>query len=111
MKPLIKHPSLDPEQFPNYRPISNLMFIYKLCERVVAVHLTKYPTDNFLMEQFQSAHKPIHSSESALLKVQDDFLQAIDNDQCKYLCSAISQQRLMRLIIAVCFLDSPTDLA
>ena len=66
VKPLIKHPSLDPEQFPNYRPISNLMFIYKLCERVVAVHLTKYPTDNFLMEQFQSAHKPSHSTESVL---------------------------------------------
>ena len=63
------------------------------------------------MEQFQSAHKPSHSTESALVKVQDDFLQAIDNDQCKYLFSSISQQRLMRLIIAVCFLDSPTDLA
>ena len=34
------------------------------------------------MEQFQSAYKPRHSSESALLKVQDDILQVIDNDQC-----------------------------
>ena len=58
------------------------MFISKLCERVVAVQLTKYLTDNFLMEQFQSAYKPSHSPESALLKVQDDILQAIDNDQC-----------------------------
>ena len=78
--PLLKLPSLDPEQFPNYRPISNLMFISKLCERVVAVQLTKYLCDNFLMAQFQSAYKPSHSPESALLKVQDDILQAIDND-------------------------------
>ena len=34
------------------------------------------------MEQFQSAYKPSHSAESALLKVQDDILQVIDNDQC-----------------------------
>ena len=79
--PLLKLPSLDPEQFPNYRPISNLMFISKLCERVVAVQLTKYLTDNFLMEQLQSAYKPSHSPESALWKVEDDILQAIDNDQ------------------------------
>ena len=34
------------------------------------------------MGQFQSAYKPSHSTESALLKVQDDILQVIDNDQC-----------------------------
>ena len=57
------------------------MSISKLRERVVAVQLTKYLTDNFLMEKFQSACKPSHSPESALLKVQDDILQAIDNNQ------------------------------
>ena len=34
------------------------------------------------MEQLQSAYKPSHSPESALWKVEDDILQAIDNDQC-----------------------------
>ena len=33
------------------------------------------------MEQFQSAYKPSHSNESALLKVQDEILHAIGNDQ------------------------------
>ena len=47
----------------------------------VAVQLTKYVTDNSLMEQFQSAYKPSHSNESALLKVQDEILHAIGNDQ------------------------------
>ena len=65
VKPLLKPPSLDPEQFPNYRPVSNLTFISKLCERVLTVQLTNYLTDNSLMEQFQSAYKPTHSTESA----------------------------------------------
>ena len=65
MKPLLKPPSLDPEQFPNYLPVSNLTFISKLCERVLTVQLTNYLTDNSLMEQFQSAYKPSHSTESA----------------------------------------------
>ena len=34
------------------------------------------------MEQFQSPHKPSHITESAVLKVQDEILQAVDNDQC-----------------------------
>ena len=34
------------------------------------------------MGQFQSAYKPSHSTESALLKVQDYILQVIDNDHC-----------------------------
>ena len=41
---------------------------------LVAVQLTNYLTDNSPMEQFQSAYKPSHSAESALLKVQDDIL-------------------------------------
>ena len=65
VKPLLKPPSLDPEQFPNYRPVSNLTFISKLCESVLTVQLTNYLTDISLMEQFQSAYKPSHSTESA----------------------------------------------
>jgi hypothetical protein len=36
VKPLLKKPSLDKEIFANYRPISNLTYISKLVERVVA---------------------------------------------------------------------------
>ena len=79
------------------------MFISKLCEREVAVQLIKYLTDNSLVEQFHSAYKPTHSTESALLKVQDDILQAIDNDQCAILvlfnlsaaCDTVDQRILL----------------
>ena len=36
VKPLIKKPSLDPENLRNYRPISNLFFLSKILEKIVA---------------------------------------------------------------------------
>ncbi|XP_053084193.1 uncharacterized protein LOC128317225 [Pangasianodon hypophthalmus] len=39
IKPLIKKPDLDPRQLSNYRPISNLPFISKVLEKVVAQQL------------------------------------------------------------------------
>lgn len=41
LRPLFKHLSLDHELFPNYMSISNLMFISKLCVRVVASQVDK----------------------------------------------------------------------
>ena len=38
--------------------------------------------DNNLGELYQSAYKKRHSTETALLKVQDDILRAIDNSCC-----------------------------
>ena len=38
--------------------------------------------NNNLEEPFQSAYKRFHSAETALLKVQNDILIAIDNRQC-----------------------------
>ena len=42
------------------------------------------------MEQVQSLHKPSHITESAVLKVQDEILQAVDNDQCGILLLDLS---------------------
>jgi exonuclease III len=76
--PLIKKTCLDKEIFKNYRPISNLAYIAKVIERTVASRLKDHMDINFLNEVLQSAYKTIHSTESALLKVQDDVLQALD---------------------------------
>ena len=35
-------------------------------------------TDNNLFEYLQSAYEPVHSSETALVKVQNDILTSID---------------------------------
>ena len=44
LNPLLKKPHLDSEVFANFRPISNLTFLSKLTERVVAFQLIEHVT-------------------------------------------------------------------
>ena len=78
--PLIKKLLLDPELLKNFRPVSNLSFISKLIERVVCSRLNDHLARNKLSEIFQSAYKEYHSTETALLRVQNDLLIALDKD-------------------------------
>ena len=48
----------------------------------MASQLNEYLNDNNLTECFQSAYKPCHGTETALLRVQNDVLRAIDDDRC-----------------------------
>jgi hypothetical protein len=80
--PLLKKPGLDTEVLKHFRPVSNLTYISKVIERVVAQRLTKYLFANNLQEHLQSSYKKFHSTETALLKVQNDILQAIDGKKC-----------------------------
>ena len=81
VKPLLKKPSLDQNQLKNYRPVSNLPYVSKLVERVVANRLTQHMSDNNLYEPYQSAYRKSHSVETALIRVQNDILQALDKKQ------------------------------
>ena len=65
--------SLDKEGFKNYRPVSNLDFISKILERVIAVHLQTHLDEAGLMTAFQSAYRIYHSTESALLNSHNDI--------------------------------------
>ena len=76
--PLIKKISLDKDNMKNYRPVSNLNFISKIIEKIVAKRLDKHLQDNHLIEKMQSAYKCFHSTETALLKVQNDILFAMN---------------------------------
>ena len=80
--PLLKKPNLDHEVLGNFRPISNLKVISKVIEKVVAVRLQAYLDFYQLTEPLQSAYKSFHSCETALLRVQNDILLAIDNRHC-----------------------------
>ncbi len=63
----------------NYRPVSNLAFLSKLIERTVAIQLMNHLSEN-LTDSFQSAYRKGHSTETALLKVQNDILMEMDKD-------------------------------
>ena len=78
LKPLLKKPSLDSNDFKNYRPISNLRFISKTIEKCVAKQLIQYLDINDLGETYQSAYKRNHSTETALIRVHNDIAMAID---------------------------------
>ena len=72
--PILKKSSLDKEVFKNYRPVSNLNFISRILERVVAAQLHTRLDEAGLMTAFQSAYRKHHSTESALLNIHNDIL-------------------------------------
>ena len=79
--PIIKKPTLDPDERNNYRPVSNLSFVSKVVERVVAARLNAHLSANSLHECMQSAYRPNHSVETALLKVHNDIVCSLDKKQ------------------------------
>lgn len=76
--PILKKPQLDSEKLHNYRPISNLSFLSKLTEKIVADRLISHLKQNDLQEPLQSAYRQYCSTETALLKVHDHILTTID---------------------------------
>ena len=70
--PLLNKPTLDRDQFSNYRPISNLSIISKITtESVVKSHLIDHLTSNNLLSPHLSAYGKHHSTVSALLYIHD----------------------------------------
>ena len=77
--PLLKKPNLDRNLLKNYRPVSNLSFISKLIEKVVAKQLNNYIDSEGLSNVNQSTYRRLHSTESALLKIQNDIAASMDS--------------------------------
>ena len=71
---------LDWKIFKNYRSVSNFSFISKLTERTVCVQVVNHLKENDLYEIFQSAYRQLHSTETALLRVQNDIIHAVDSE-------------------------------
>ena len=59
--------------------MSNLPYLSKIIERVVAARLSVHMSEHNFSEPYQSVYKPNHSIETALLCAQNDILKAMDN--------------------------------
>ena len=70
--------TLDPDDYSNFRPVSNLPVLGKIIEKVVYSRLTNHINENNLYGKTQSAYRKYHSTETALLKVQNDILLELD---------------------------------
>jgi len=79
--PVPKKQNADPDEPKNYRPISNLTFMSKVLERIVVEQVTQHLEEADLMPEFQSAYRKHHCTESALMKVLSDILDAADSCQ------------------------------
>jgi len=81
VKPLIKKLSLPKDDFNSYRPVSNLHFLSKIVERIVHSRLSAHLNKFGALPKFQSAYRPFCSTETALLRIQDDILLGVDQQK------------------------------
>ena len=78
IRPRLKKVNSDSSLLANYRPISNICFLSKTLERMVAKQLSTFLANNNLIDVFQSAYRAHQSVETALLTVHNDLLQAMN---------------------------------
>ena len=87
VKPLLKKPSLDKDELKNYRPVSNLHFISKVNEKLVAKRFKEHMSESSMYDPMQSAYKLVHLTETALVKIHYDILSSLDAGKCTVLVS------------------------
>ena len=111
VRPMLKKPSLDADCLKNYRPVSNLSFISKQTERLIAARLNEHMSQFELFEPLQSAYKARHSCETALIHVQNNILRAMARGRWASFFSSTCPPLLKLLIIKRCWTDCTQRLA
>ena len=81
VRPVLEKPSLETAILNNHIPVSNLLYLSKIIERVVAVRRSAHMSDYTLSEPYRSAYRPNHNIETALVCEQNYILLPMDNGQ------------------------------
>src|SRR5664279_1956461 len=79
VRPRLKKPTLNTDELTSYRPISNLSFISKTVERLVASRFTQHADAHCLLPSRQSAYRSYRSTETAILAMHDGIVRSIDS--------------------------------
>ena len=78
IQPLLKKSGSDSDILKNYHPVSNFTFISKVIEKVMSGRLNEHLINNSMFDLLQSAYIDKYSTETPLIKVQNDILSALD---------------------------------
>ena len=61
------------------RRVSNIPYLSKVIERHAVDNVSRYLTANGLGEPLQSAYKPVHGTETTLLKFKSDIMESVSH--------------------------------
>ena len=65
----------------DFRPISLLPTLSKIIEKIVNIQIVQYLVKHDLIDPYQSAYKKNHSTTTALLKLNEDIFDALDDSE------------------------------
>ena len=76
--PILKKRCLNRNDLNYYRPVSNLCFIANILKKLVLSQVSSYLNSHNLYNTCQSAYRPGHSTEAALLNVANDLFLSLN---------------------------------